>query len=501
MKRYRCRGTITVFLSLVSVLFLSLVCTMVESARLQGARAWAAAVTDMGIFSVFGEYSTEILEKYDVLFLDGSYGNGEFEEERIALQMREFMRYNANPAEEMKLIKGRNLFPMEIEKCEVSGYTLATDEDGEAFYQQAVRNVKENLGTELLLKYQEARKEAERQQEAADIYEKKDGIDWDNLEGLERQQEELKEEEIKEKGGEEVTEDIRQDKPVENPLDTIKKIKKLGILGLVIKDASSVSGKSAEKQEMVSGRTRREGNLPVEKKYSGAASDVIFQDYLLGRFGTWRKPCKEGALEYQAEYILMGKDSDEANLKAVVNRLLLMREGINLLYAASDTKMRSQAGSLAVSIAGAVPVPGLVQALEAVLLLAWAYGESLLDVRTLMSGGKVPSIKDASTWKLSLEKLAQVTELLEECDSGGGSGQDYEDYLRILMLTGEKRKYPLRALDMMEQTLGGQADSWIVKAEAAVSWKFPAIFLRIPQVFMGLPKQTPGYEVKGSFGY
>lgn len=200
MKRYRCRGTITVFLSLVSVLFLSLVCTMVESARLQGARAWAAAVTDMGIFSVFGEYSTEILEKYDVLFLDGSYGNGEFEEERIALQMREFMRYNANPAEEMKLIKGRNLFPMEIEKCEVSGYTLATDEDGEAFYQQAVRNVKENLGTELLLKYQEARKEAERQQEAADIYEKKDGIDWDNLEGLERQQEELKEEEIKEKG-------------------------------------------------------------------------------------------------------------------------------------------------------------------------------------------------------------------------------------------------------------------------------------------------------------
>ena len=288
---------------------------------------------------------------------------------------------------------------------------------------------------------------------------------------------------------------------MENPLDTIKKIKKLGILGLVIKDASSVSGKSAEKQEMVSGRTRREGNLPVEKKYSGAASDVIFQDYLLGRFGTWRKPCKEGALEYQAEYILMGKDSDEANLKAVVNRLLLLREGVNLLYAASDTKMRSQAGSLAVSIAGAVPVPGLVQALEAVLLLAWAYGESLLDVRTLMSGGKVPSIKDASTWKLSLEKLAQVTELLEECDSGGGSGQDYEDYLRILMLTGEKRKYPLRALDMMEQTLGGQADSWIVKAEAAISWKFPDIFLRIPQVFMGLPKQTPGYEVKGSFGY
>lgn len=501
MRRYRCRGTITVFLSLVSVLFLSLVCTMIESARLQGARAWAAAVTDMGIFSVFGEYDTEILEEYDVLFLDGSYGGGSFGEEKMAQRMREFMKYNTNPTKGMKLIKGRNLFPMEIEKCEISGYTLAVDEDGEAFYQQVVQNIKENLGTELMLKYQEVKKEAGRQQKAADIYEKKDGIDWDNLEDLERQQKELEKEAVKEKDGEETAEDIQPASPVENPLDAIRKIKRLGILGLVVKDASSVSGKSVRRQELVSGRKRKKGTIPVEKKHTGAAADVIFQDYLLGHFGTWRKPCKDETLEYQTEYILMGKDSDEANLKAVVNRLLLMREGVNLLYAASDAKMRSQAGSLAVSIAGAVPVPGLVQALEAVLILAWAYGESLLDVRTLMSGGKVPPVKDASSWKLSLEKLAQVTELLEECDSDGGSGQDYEDYLRILMLAGEKRKYPLRALDMMEQTSGGRADNWVVKAEAAVFWRFPAVFLRIPQVFMGLSKQIPGYEVKGSLGY
>ena len=53
---YRCKGTITVFLSIVSILFLSLACTLVESARLQGARAKAAAVSDISLFSVFGEY-------------------------------------------------------------------------------------------------------------------------------------------------------------------------------------------------------------------------------------------------------------------------------------------------------------------------------------------------------------------------------------------------------------------------------------------------------------
>lgn len=88
MKGYRCRGTITVFLSLVSVLILSLVSTLVESARVQGARAWAGAVTDMGLFSVFGEYEKEILEKYDVLFLDVSRESGDFEPERIAWRAR-----------------------------------------------------------------------------------------------------------------------------------------------------------------------------------------------------------------------------------------------------------------------------------------------------------------------------------------------------------------------------------------------------------------------------
>ena len=45
---YRNKGTITVFLSLISMLFLSLFCTMAESVRVQAARFQAAAAFDMG---------------------------------------------------------------------------------------------------------------------------------------------------------------------------------------------------------------------------------------------------------------------------------------------------------------------------------------------------------------------------------------------------------------------------------------------------------------------
>ena len=78
MKTCRCKGAITVFLSLISVLFLSLLCTTIESARIQGARAKAAAALDMGLFSVFGEFENEVLEKYDVFLLDGACGNGTY---------------------------------------------------------------------------------------------------------------------------------------------------------------------------------------------------------------------------------------------------------------------------------------------------------------------------------------------------------------------------------------------------------------------------------------
>ena len=76
MKMYRCKGTITVFLSIVSILFLSLACTLVESARLQGARAKAAAVSDISLFSVFGEYERGLLKNYDVYFPPGGPGRG-----------------------------------------------------------------------------------------------------------------------------------------------------------------------------------------------------------------------------------------------------------------------------------------------------------------------------------------------------------------------------------------------------------------------------------------
>lgn len=498
------RGSITVFLSLVSVLFISLICTLAEAARVQGARAWAAAVTDMGLFSVFGEYEREILDRYDVLMLDAERGTEGDVEGQLALLLSTYMAYNTDPGKDLSRLSGRNLFPLIQETCKITGYTLATDENGEAFYQQAVENIQENLGTELLLVYRERTEEARRRQQEAEEYEKQEDAGWSDLEVLEKQQQEKDAqnagEDQEENGGNEA-----ESPPVsapENPLNTIRKLKKTGILALVVKDPSVLSAKMVSSRELPSGRERREGSLEVEKSSGGAVADGIFQEYLLDHFGSYRAPADGGGLQYQMEYIAAGKSGDRENLKAVVNRLLLLREGSNFLYLSSNEKMKAQARTLALSIAGAAPVPGLKEVLEAVLLLAWAYGESLMDVRTLLAGGKIPAVKDASTWKLSLEDLVHVTELLQECDEGGGEGQSYEDYLRILLLIGPKSAYPMRALDMMENSLdAGHADAWVVRARAETSWRIPALFLTVPAAFLGTGGIEAGETVTVEFGY
>lgn len=510
MKMYRCKGTITVFLSIVSILFLSLACTLVESARLQGARAKAAAVSDISLFSVFGEYERGLLKNYDVFFLDGGYGSGEFQKELAEEHLKKYLEGNSSMGMEGYL-RGMQMFPLVVEDCQIEQYGLMTDAGGAAFYEQVVKNVKETLGTELVSRYLERQNQAKDQEKAGKDYEdslRKNGTKLAEAEEAVRKAEE---EESQEDGVIVVKESEVPQEVKENPLDIIEKVKKMGILGLVVKDPASVSQKTIEKSELPTGRSLEKGNMEVACKESGLTADAIFQDYLAEHF-----PCMtseeekktEGTLEYQLEYILGGKASDMENLKYVVNRLLLMREGTNFVFALADPTMRRQAEALAVSLAGVTGAAILAPVVTTALLLAWAYGESLLDVRTLLSGGKVELVKNAENWKLSLSRLGKILEVLKECDEGGGQGLGYEEYLRLLLAAKSGMSYVMRTLDMIEADLRLQkgtenfrADHCLVRVQAKTEWRLPAVFLRVPMAFLGRGGNGQNFSVNGYSGY
>lgn len=518
MNEYRCKGTITVFLSLISVLFLSLLCTTIESARIQGCRAKAAAALDMGLFSIFGEFEKELLERYDVFFLDGAGGTGKFSTDSICEKLQDYMEYNVSP-NKGHLLKGYDPFGLRMTGAQVTGVQLATDEKGGAFYQQAVGFMKENLGTEMVSSLLERAKDAKKMEEAGNLYKEREKTIGEQLKQMEEEQKRQEEEKQKiweeQRKNAEARGDILPEQPKsepqkvpasENPLNVIRKIKRKSLMDLVLGE-KEISGKTLPGNSP-SRRICRKGTLPVEKKHSGVTADLLFQEYLFGRFSLFTDEKKEGVLDYELEYILCGKTSDEKNLKSIVNRLLLMREGSNFLYLTNDLAKKSEVQAMAALLTGWIPVPGITAVTAYALLLAWAYAESLLDVRELLAGGKVPLFKEADNWRVSLEGIPKLLDLLEGTDGSCREGISYEGYLQILFTLGNKKKYPMRALDLIEgylQSTSGmsdfRADCAVSKIAAKAEFVIPPVFLKVSNAYLKTGITQQSYEAAGSFAY
>lgn len=507
MKKCRCQGAMTVFFSILTVLFLSLGCTLAESARVQGARVKAAAVLDLGIFSVFGEYERELLEEYDVFGVDGAYGGGTFGAKSLQKRLDEYMSYNITP-DRMTILTGGSLFPMDTGGSRVTEYLLLTDESGGVFRDQVVQNLKSALGTEIAAGVLKARQQAEELEKAGETYEQQEKAAEEGLLEAEEKQRQLEEaEKAKEQQGTGEIVVVEPDKEkLENPLDLIKKIKKMGILGIVLKNPEELSAKRVTQKELPSHRKLEKGGMVWERDESGIVGEGIFQEYLFEHFSCAVDEKKEGALDYELEYLLAGKDSDEGNLKTVVNKLLLLREGANFLYLLSNTEMRHSAEALSVVLSGGTP--GLTAAIGAALLAAWAYGESLLDVRILLAGGKVPVTKTKESFRLSLENLGRLLDVLKECGEAEGEGMDYRGYLQLLFLTGKRSSYPMRALDLIECRLrredglqSFQVDHCVAGMEAEAEWNLTLVFAGIPAAFLGIHNGEITYETRGRFIY
>lgn len=510
----RVKGTITVFLSLISVLFLSLICTAVESARIQGARAQAANVVDMGNYSVFGEFEQRLLEDYEIFAVNGAYGTGDFSIERVNGRLRTFMEKNS-PAQSGGLA-GLCFDPWQLglEESEISEYALLTDQGGEAFYQQAVSFMKETAVTGTIGKLFQYHHDAQSAQSNQEDYQRGKNNSDAQMEDLEQQEAaRIKELEEQAAAGENAGGDlvIVGEAPgevvQENPLTVLEKLKRKSILDVVC-SKYGVSERTVSKSEVASKRKLQTGNMELSGEHGGLTSDLLFREYLLDHFENYQDRNESGKLNYQIEYVIGGKRSDRENLKSVVRKLLLLREGCNYVYCIRNSDMSAQAGALAALLIGWLGIPPLVTVMKHALLLAWAYGESMLDVKTLMDGGHVPLVKTGATWRLTLDQLANLETLLSEDGGNRQEGADYQDHLRILLNLQSVSTQKKRALDLVEMNLSVlpglsnfQADDCVVGIRTQVTWRIRPVFLRVSAAFLGVSAPGQTVTVNSGFAY
>ena len=243
----------------------------------------------------------------------------------------------------------------------------------------------------------------------------------------------------------------------------MKKVQKKGILDLVM-DGNKISEKETDWSEAVDSRQLQSGNW-TEQASSGSVERMLFHLYCQGHFFNVTRNGNEKKLNYEMEYLIGGKTSDVANLKVVVRRLLLIREGINLAYLETDVQKSQEALTLALGITSAVGNPELAEPVKHAILAAWAYAESVSDVRILLE--HVGDCLNASADETSREGLG------------------YESYLQILLWTVSEEKITMRAMNLIEKNLDVRMDNMVSRMTCSYEYEAVPLFWSFVQIGNG----------------
>ena len=194
---------------------------------------------------------------------------------------------------------------------------------------------------------------------------------------------------------------------------------------------------------------------------------MILDEYAV-RFFTGFTDKSEKELQYELEYIIAGLDNDASNLRSVLLGILAVREGLNYMHIITDEKKMEQVKNLSQIISGMLSVPALTGIIACLIIGVWALAESVLDIRALLEGKKIPIYKAEKDWKLSLDGLLSSGEgsggsteppLLKKPEEGGDedkdseNGLDYKAYLRLMLLTEDNQLQDYRMMDMIQHNM------------------------------------------------
>ncbi|MCI9231424.1 MAG: hypothetical protein HFH96_10010 [Lachnospiraceae bacterium] len=436
---------LTVTLALCLAVILSLFLTLIDGVRRNGARLEVECVTDIGLQSIMAEYHRELMKQYNLFAIDSSYGTGTCGRANTEAHLLQYLSGNLSYDDIfLSDYLYRDFLGLTVEQAELTKVSILTDYSGAVFRGDAVKAVKADVGLGLLEELQgwmqkvevngleEGKEEARKQELDAEIREWIDEYDGTEIE---------------------VGEDEWGRVEIRNPTDELEATKRLGLLRLVVGDAASVSTNIIHTDGLILNRMQQgrinHGNIALEEN-AGAGQMTerfLFQEYLLRYMGRYGEEHEEDALHYQIEYLIGGKESDVENLKSVVNRLCILREAANAMYLMSNEAKKAEIKLVAAAACTLIALPALTPLLESAILLAWAYAESVYDVRSLLAGGKVPLLKDDGSWHYSL--TAALSGSLQD-EGTGGEGLGYEDYLRIFMMLSDMDTITARAMDMVE---------------------------------------------------
>ena len=196
---------------------------------------------------------------------------------------------------------------------------------------------------------------------------------------------------------------------------------------------------------------------PISSIVSETAQNVYAFRFFRHRFSD--KELGDTFFNCEVEYIISGKTSDEKAMKSIETDLLLLRNGMNLVYLYScEEKRRATAAAAQAATPG--PAAAVTQAL---IMETWAFLEAKNDLQILCDNEPVRFMKYDENWAVSLENVLALlfgeNKETEEKNQEEGigyikpkkmEGMDYEGYLRVLFEIVPEDIRIMRMMDIIQ---------------------------------------------------
>ena len=455
------KGSLTVFFALIMTSVMTLMFAMAEGIRIYELNIFAKEYMDMSIESAFSEYNPYLWKNYRILALDTST-------EVLQQKIIEYCNANSNG------VTGTNFGRLIADQVTVDKYGLLTDQSGQAVKSLGIKAAKQGFAAQLVESFK-ANDNNLKSIPPSSVKEQAENAK-NSLNNAKASLEEAKRNNPDETYPE--PEEVE-----DNPLDAFSVMKEAiakGVLSVVV-PADKLSDKSIALDEMPSRRMLNQGNGSYEMNLN-LVDRALFIDYLLTNYSYYGYGKSDG-LNYEIEYLINQKASDVENLAAVVIELLALREGANFATITSKDAMRNQAYSIANTIAAFTMNEVIIEAVAVGIMAAWAFIESVLDVRLLLAGGKIPVIKTLDDWTSDVYHLSSYLEVSKKAKETE-NGISYRDYLMGFLATRPDKSLSIRACDVMEVALNStedyknsKVDNMIFTADFTMSFVGKEIFV------------------------
>jgi len=138
-------ASITIYLSLILLIILSLLFTIIESARVNTAKVYAERALTTAMDSVLTEYYGPLWEEYHLFGLNIGNGTQEEKQSNMIDKLSEYMSYTFDPNKEVNQFLYKDsteIYDISIDFLNISDQTMLMDYQGELLINEAVEYMK-----------------------------------------------------------------------------------------------------------------------------------------------------------------------------------------------------------------------------------------------------------------------------------------------------------------------------------------------------------------------